>query len=135
MHLADVQDGHNGIQQSQFAALVAKTNMADIEARVAKAGAQEWREFVKRHSKSLAKSSTTTGVTTALGLNFIDLRAPAYMLDPIFAHLRNSTPRWDKVNAGYGCSPSGRPSRRSMPRISSRAFLKATPTQTVLSRS
>jgi hypothetical protein len=38
-------------------------------------------------------------------LNFIDLRAPAYMLDPIFSHLRNTTPRWDKVNAGYGVQP------------------------------
>jgi len=105
MHPNAVTDGWNGISQARFAELISKTDMRVIEDRVAKAGADKWREFVKRHSKSLAKTSTTTGVTTALDLNFIDLRAPAYMLDPIFAHLRNTTPRWDKVNAGYGVQP------------------------------
>ena len=102
--LLAVQDGWNGIRQSDFAALVAKTDMSRIEQMVAEEGASAWRKFVQKHSKSLAKASST-GITTGLGLNFIDLRAPAYMLDPIFSHLRNTTPRWDKVNAGYGVQP------------------------------
>jgi hypothetical protein len=105
MHPSSVSDGHNGIFQAQYAQLISKTDMRRIEDLVEKNGPQAWRDFVKVHSKSLAKSSTTTGVTTGLGLNFLDLRAPAYMLDPIFAHIRNSTPRWDKVNAGYGVQP------------------------------
>jgi hypothetical protein len=104
MHPTAVQDGHNGISQAQFAELISKTNMAKIERMVAEKGVDAWRQFVKEHSKSLAKASST-GITTGLGLNFIDLRAPAYMLDPIFSHLRNTTPRWDKVNAGYGVQP------------------------------
>ena len=104
MHPLGVQDGHNGISQRDFAALVAKTDMSRIERLVAEKGVGAWRKFVKEHSKSLAKASST-GITTALQLNFIDLRAPAYMLDPIFSHLRNTTPRWDKVNAGYGVQP------------------------------
>ena len=105
MHPLSIGDGHNGISQAQYAALVAKTNMSQIEEMVAEKGVGAWREFVRKHGKSLAKSSTTNGITTGLGLNFIDLRAPAYMLDPIFSHLRNTTPRWDKVNAGYGVQP------------------------------
>lgn len=105
MHPSAVTDGWNGISQANFAALMSKTNMRRIEALVEKNGPESWRAFVKAHGKSLAKDSTSTGVTTGLGLNFIDLRAPAYMLDPIFAHIRNSTPRWDKVNAGYGVQP------------------------------
>jgi hypothetical protein len=105
MHPSFVSDGHNGIMQAQFAQLVSKTDMRRIEDLVEKNGIKSWREFVKVHGKTLAKSSTSTGITTGLGLNFIDLRAPAYMLDPIFAHIRNSTPRWDKVNAGYGVQP------------------------------
>ena len=105
MHPSSVSDGHNGVMQAQFAQLISKTDMRRIEDLVEKNGPAAWREFVKVHGKTLAKSSTTTGITTALGLNFIDLRAPAYMLDPIFAHIRNSTPRWDKVNAGYGVQP------------------------------
>lgn len=105
MHPSQVLDGHNGITQAQYSALIAKTDMRRIEELVEKNGPDYWRGFVKMHSKSLAKSSTSTGVTTGLGLNFIDLRAPAYMLDPIFAHIRNTTPRWDKVNAGYGVQP------------------------------
>ena len=100
-----VGDGHNGIFQAQFSQLVSKTDMRRIEEFVEKHGAAAWRDQVRKHGKSLAKSSSSTGITTGLGLNFIDLRAPAYMLDPIFAHIRNSTPRWDKVNAGYGIQP------------------------------
>ncbi len=103
-----------------YKALVAQTDMSKYEERYAELSAElgeakagkKWREYVKTNLRanklgsagSLVKS-TTTGVTTGLGLNFIDLRAPAYMLDPIFAHIRNSTPRWDKVNAGYGVQP------------------------------
>ena len=105
IHPSDVADGHNGISQAQFAALMSKTDMRAIERMVAEKGVSAWRSFVQKHSKSLAKASSSTGITTGLGMNFIDLRAPAYMLDPIFAHLRNSTPRWDKVNAGYGVQP------------------------------
>jgi hypothetical protein len=106
MHPLSVVDGHNGITQAQFAQLMSKTDMRRIEAMVEENGAQSWRQFVRKHGKSLAKESTTTGITTGLGLNFIDLRAPAYMLDPIFSHIRNTTPRWDKVNAGYGVQPT-----------------------------
>jgi hypothetical protein len=105
MHPSAVTDGHNGISQAQFAQLVSKTDMGRIERLVSENGADAWRRFVKMHGKSLVKESTTTGITTGLGLNFIDLRAPAYMLDPIFSHIRNTTPRWDKVNAGYGVQP------------------------------
>ena len=105
MHPSQAVDGHNGITQAQFQALMAKTDMRRVEDYVAKFGADSWRDQVRKHGKSLAKESTTTGITTGLGLNFIDLRAPAYMLDPIFAHIRNSTPRWDKTNAGYGVQP------------------------------
>ena len=96
----------SGISQEQFAALVSKTDMRQVEAAVEKCGLKAWRDFVKSNSAKLAKSSSSTGITTGLGLNFIDLRAPAYMLDPIFTHIRNTTPRWDKVNAGYGVQPT-----------------------------
>jgi hypothetical protein len=105
MHPLSAVDGHNGITQAQFQQLMSKTDMQRIEALVKENGPSAWRQFVQKHGKSLAKESTSTGITTGLGLNFIDLRAPAYMLDPIFAHIRNSTPRWDKVNAGYGVQP------------------------------
>ena len=95
----------SGISQANFAALVSKTDMRRIEALVKEHGARKWREYVQKNAGKLAKSSTTTGITTSLGLNFIDLRAPAYMLDPIFTPIRNTTPRWDKVNAGYGVQP------------------------------
>ena len=42
------------------------------------------------------------GVTTSLGYNFYDLRGPAYLIYPVNTPLRNSLPRWGKVNAGYG---------------------------------
>lgn len=115
MHPSGVVDGHNGISQAQYAALIAKTNLTPFQKRYSEMVAdygprkaqQKWAEFRKSAGfKDLIKSSTSTGITTGLGLNFIDLRAPAYMLDPIFSHLRNSTPRWDKVNAGYGVQPS-----------------------------
>ena len=105
MYRAALSDGHNGITQAQYGALVAKTDMRLVEEFVKTHGVKAWKDQVNKFGKKLAKSSTTTGITTGLGLNFIDLRAPAYMLDPIFAHIRNSTPRWDKVNAGYGLQP------------------------------
>lgn len=95
----------SGISQSQFSALIAKTDMRRIEELVKEQGAKKWREYVQKNARKLAKSSTTQGITTGLGLNFIDLRAPAYMLDPIYTPIRNTTPRWDKVNAGYGIQP------------------------------
>ena len=42
------------------------------------------------------------GLTTAVGYNFYDLRGPAYLIYPVNTPLRNSLPRWGKVNAGYG---------------------------------
>ena len=105
MHPSMLSDGHNGISQAQFAQLMSKTDMRRVTAFVEKHGEAAWRDQVRKGGKALAKTSTSTGITTGLGLNFIDLRAPAYMLDPIFAHIRNTTPRWDKVNAGYGVQP------------------------------
>ena len=105
MHPSQVADGNNGISQNQFAQLMSKTDMRRIEAFVEKHGEAAWREQIRKSGKLLAKTSSSTGITTGLGLNFIDLRAPAYMLDPIFSHIRNTTPRWDKVNAGYGVQP------------------------------
>jgi len=96
----------SGISQTQFAALISKTDMRKIESAVEKVGPKAWHDFVKANFPALAKTSSSTGVTTSLGLNFYDLRAPAYMLDPIFTHIRNTTPRWDKVNAGYGVQPN-----------------------------
>ena len=101
------------ISQADFAALVSKTNMGRIEELVREHGAKKYRAFVqdnlRKHKLTdpacLAKASTTVGITTGTGLNFIDLRAPAYMLDPIYTPIRNTTPRWDKVNAGYGVQP------------------------------
>ena len=95
----------SGISQENFAALIAKTDMRRVEALVKEQGHKKWREYVQKNAGKLAKDSSSTGITTGLGLNFIDLRAPAYMLDPIFTPIRNSTPRWDKVNAGYGVQP------------------------------
>ena len=105
MHPSQVADGWNGISQNQFAQLMSKTDMRRIEAFVEKHGEGAWRDQVRKSGKLLAKTSSSTGITTGLGLNFIDLRAPAYMLDPVFSHIRNTTPRWDKVNAGYGVQP------------------------------
>lgn len=93
------------ITQAQFAALMAKTDMRLVANLVKTHGKAAAREYVHEHFSKLAKDATTQGVTTALGLNFIDLRAPAYMLNPVWTPIRNSTPRWDKVNAGYGVQP------------------------------
>lgn len=93
----------NNNEQAIFAELVSKTDMRQVHEAFKKHGPKAWTAFVMKNSKRLAK--TTTGITTGLGLNFIDLRAPAYMLDPVFSHITNTTPRWDKVNAGYGVQP------------------------------
>lgn len=95
----------SGIPQSKYVALVAKTDMNRLSEMVKEHGVKAWREYVKKNAVKLAKSSTTEGLTTGLDLVFIDLRAPAYMLDPIYTPIRNTTPRWDKVNAGYGVQP------------------------------
>lgn len=42
------------------------------------------------------------GVTSALGYNFYDLRAPVYLLYPVNVPFRNSIPRVGRVNDGYG---------------------------------
>ena len=42
------------------------------------------------------------GVTTALGYNFYDLRAPVALLYPVSTPFRNSLPRIGRVNDGYG---------------------------------
>ena len=104
---------HSGISQAQFAQLVSKMDMGRVEELVREHGVKKFRDYVRENLKKyklsdpqcLAKSSTTTGITTGLDLVFIDLRAPAYMLDPIYTPIRNTTPRWDKVNAGYGVQP------------------------------
>ncbi len=103
----------SGISQADFQLLASKTNMERVEELAREHGVKKYRQFVnanlRKHKLNdpacLAKSSTTVGITTGLDLVFIDLRAPAYMLDPIYTPIRNSTPRWDKVNAGYGVQP------------------------------
>ena len=94
------------IDQQTYLALYQKTDMSAVKAFVAKNGIKAWRDVVKTQGMNLAKDATTQGVTTGLGLNFIDLRAPAYMLDPQFTPIFNSMPRWSKVNAGYGVQPT-----------------------------
>jgi hypothetical protein len=93
------------ISQAQFAALCAKTDMRQVATLVKTHGRKAAAEYVRENFERLAKDSTTSGITTGTGLNFIDLRAPAYMLNPVWTPIRNSTPRWDKVNAGYGVQP------------------------------
>jgi hypothetical protein len=93
------------ISQAAFAQLIAKTDMRLVEQLVRTQGKAAAREYVKAHFSKLAKDASTQGITTGLGLNFIDLRAPAYMLNPVWTPIRNTTPRWDKVNAGYGVQP------------------------------
>ena len=93
------------ISQEMFAQLIAKTDMRRVAALVKEHGKAKGREYVREHFSKLAKDATTAGITTGLGLNFIDLRAPAYMLNPVWTPIRNTTPRWDKVNAGYGVQP------------------------------
>lgn len=94
------------ISQANFAALISKTDMRQIDRLVKSHGKAKAREFVKANFGRLVKDAQTTGITTGLGLNFFDLRAPAYMLNPVWTPIRNSTPRWDKVNAGYGVQPN-----------------------------
>jgi hypothetical protein len=93
------------IRQELFAQLIAKTDMRKVAALVKEHGKKAAREYVREHFSKLAKDATSQGITTGLGLNFIDLRAPAYMLNPVWTPIRNTTPRWDKVNAGYGVQP------------------------------
>ena len=94
------------IDQQTYLALYQKTDMSAVKAFVAKHGLKAWRDVVKTQGMNLAKDTTTQGITTGLGLNFIDLRAPAYMLDPQYTPIFNSTARWSKVNAGYGVQPT-----------------------------
>ena len=54
--------------------------------------------LIQDRSEALVKA----GVTTALGFNFIDLRAPAYLIYPVNTPFHNSMARWGKVNAGTG---------------------------------
>lgn len=42
------------------------------------------------------------GVTTALGINFYDLRPPVELLYPVNVPIRNSLPRISRVNDGWG---------------------------------
>lgn len=94
------------ITQADFARLIAKTDMRVVANLVKTHGKAAARDYVRANFAKLAKDATTAGITTGLGLNFIDLRAPAYMLNPVWTPIRNTTPRWDKVNAGYGVQPT-----------------------------
>lgn len=97
---------HTRDQHAIYKALHAKTDMGRVKAFIQEHGVAKWRQFVKAQGMNLAKDATSLGMTVGLGLNFIDLRAPAYMLDPVYTPILNSTPRWDKVNAGYGIQPT-----------------------------
>lgn len=94
------------VTHQQYTALYAKTDMKAVRDYVAKNGLKAWQEIVKAQGMKLAKDATTQGITTGLGFNFYDLRAPAYFLDPVYTPILDSTPRWDKVNAGYGVQPN-----------------------------
>lgn len=59
-------------------------------------------ELMKGLINDYRETMMKAGVTTALGYNFYDLRGPAYLIYPLNTPLRNSLPRWGKVNAGYG---------------------------------
>lgn len=48
------------------------------------------------------QSLRKAGVTTQLGYNFYDLRAPVLLLYPVNVPFRNSIPRVGRVNDGYG---------------------------------
>lgn len=52
-----------------------------------------------QNNAGLEKAS---GVTTALGFNYIDLRGPAYFLFPVNVPFRNSLARVGRQNDGYG---------------------------------
>ena len=55
--------------------------------------------YDKYYTGKLAKAG---GVTTALGYNFYDLRAPVFLLYPVNVPFRNMLPRVGRVNDGYG---------------------------------
>jgi hypothetical protein len=55
--------------------------------------------------KMMHKDATGSTWSTGANLNFIDLRAPAFLLAPVYTPIRATTPRWGKVNAGYGTQP------------------------------
>jgi hypothetical protein len=59
-------------------------------------------ELLKALVSDYREAMMKAGVSTALGYNFYDLRGPAYLIYPLNTPLRNSLPRWGKVNAGYG---------------------------------
>lgn len=94
------------VTQEQYAALYSKTDMRAVHEFVAKNGVKAWQAIVKSQGMRLAKDATTQGITTGLGFNFYDLRAPAFFLDPVYTPILDSTPRWGKVNAGYGVQPN-----------------------------
>ncbi len=50
----------------------------------------------------LAKDVGSNGLTSAAGLNFYDLRGPAYLIYPVNTPFRNSLPREGRVNDGVG---------------------------------
>lgn len=54
------------------------------------------------HGANGEKYFTKAGVTSALGYNFYDLRAPVQLSYPVNVPFRNDLPRIGKVNAGYG---------------------------------
>ena len=94
------------ISHSQYLGLRKDTQAVEaVEQLVKSYGVRKAREYVQANFAALLKDATTTGVTTGLGLNFIDLRRPVYMLNPVYTPLRNRIPRWDKTNAGYGLQP------------------------------
>ncbi|HVI09588.1 MAG TPA: hypothetical protein VND65_14965 [Candidatus Binatia bacterium] len=59
-------------------------------------------EMLKGLVEDYRQRMLKAGVTTALGYNFFDLRGPAFLIYPVNTPIRNSLPRWGKVNAGYG---------------------------------
>jgi hypothetical protein len=58
------------------------------------------KDLVEDYRQTMMKS--VPGVNTGTGYTFYDLRGPAYLIYPVNTPLRNSLPRWGKVNAGYG---------------------------------
>ena len=59
-------------------------------------------DMMKALVEDYRQAMMKAGVTTSLGYNFYDLRGPAYLIYPVNTPLRNSLPRWGKVNAGVG---------------------------------
>jgi hypothetical protein len=55
--------------------------------------------------EAFSKDATTQGWSTSTGAVFYDLRGPMYLIAPVIAMIRATTPRWGKVNAGYGVQP------------------------------